>query len=198
MDATSLVDALRTRMPAAAGFEPVPTPDYPTIRVPREHLLETVRLLRDDPAWAFTALVEITAADYLPRDPRFEVVYHLVRLGVADPARPGAAAGPPARIRLKVPVGGDRPSVPTLTALFAAADWLEREVWDLYGIVFEGHPDLRRLLMSDDWEGHPLRKDYPVQVRVPYRSSEPVQVSEQEFIENIQRQRQATGPPRRS
>jgi NADH-quinone oxidoreductase subunit C len=188
MDATQLLEALRARVPGGT-FETVPSLDDPTLYVSRDHLVDAVRVLRDDPDLSYTALVELTAADYLPREPRYEVVYHLVRLGVPDYPRPGPN-GPPARVRLKVAVGAAE-SVPTLTGLFSAADWLEREVWDLFGIVFEGHPDLRRLLMPDDWEGHPLRKDYPVQVSVPYRSSAPVQVTEEEFVANIQRQRQA-------
>jgi len=194
MDVTSLADILRTRVPGAA-FDAVPALDYPTLYVSRDHLVETLRTLRDDPELAYGVLVEITAADYLPREPRFEVVYHLVRLGVEQPTRAGST--PQARVRLKVRVPGEAPWVPTACDLFRAANWLEREVWDLFGIRFEGHPDLRRLLLTDDWEGHPLRKDYPVQVRVPYGTTEPVQLTEQEFVANIERQRQATGQPRR-
>jgi NADH-quinone oxidoreductase subunit C len=191
-----ILEALRARVPDAS-FEDVPSIDYPTVYVDRDHLVETLRVLRDDPELSFSALVEVTAVDYLPREPRFEVVYHLVCLGVRDFPRPGASR-PAARLRVKVKVPGAAPAVPTVSGLFPAANWLEREVWDLFGIVFEGHPDLRRLLLMDDWEGHPLRKDYPVQVRVPYRSTEAVQLTEQEFIANIQRQRQATGPRPRS
>jgi NADH-quinone oxidoreductase subunit C len=188
MDAASLLDALQTRV-SGATITSVPALDDATFYVSREHVVETLRVLREDPALAFDALVELTAADYLPREPRYEVVYHLVRFG--------SGTLPPLRVRLKVQVPGDTPSVPTVTGLFAAANWLEREVWDLFGIVFEGHPDLRRLLMMDDWEGHPLRKDYPVQVSVPYRSTQAVELTEQEFLANVQRQRQATGSPRR-
>lgn len=191
MDATSLLETLRARVPEAT-LTPVPAPDCPTFYVPRENLVEIVRVLRDDAALQFTVVVDITAADYLPRDPRFEVVYQLLRLrGVGTPS--SAAA----RLRLKVAVSVDSASVPTLTGLYPAADWLEREIWDLFGITFPGHPDLRRLLLTDDWEGHPLRKDYPVQVNVPYRSTEAVQVTEQEFLVNVQRQRQATAGGRK-
>jgi NADH-quinone oxidoreductase subunit C len=190
MDATSVRDALLARVPGAV-YEPVPSLDYETLVVDRDHLVETVRVLRDDPELSFV-LVELTAADYLPRTPRFEVVYHFVRLGMPGQPRSGPTSTP-ARLRVKVPAGGDAPSVPTVSHLFPSANWLEREVWDLFGIAFEGHPDLRRLLLLDDWEGHPLRKDYPVQVKVPYRSTEPVQLTEEEFVANIQRQRQAAG-----
>jgi NADH-quinone oxidoreductase subunit C len=196
MDPTRLLEILRARLPAVV-FEPAPSVDYQTLFVPREHIVDALRVLRDDPELSFSTLAEITAADYLPRDPRFEVVYHLVTLGVADFPRPGPAA-PPARIRLKVRVPAADPVVPTAVGLFPAANWLEREVWDLFGIRFEGHPDLRRLLMMDDWEGHPLRKDYPVQVRVPYRSSQPVQLTEEEFVANIERQRAASARPQGS
>jgi NADH-quinone oxidoreductase subunit C len=192
MDATSLLETLRGRVPAAT-IESIPAIDFPTFSVSADHIVDTLRALRDDSALAFATLLEITAVDYLPRTPRFEVVYHLARLGVPDFPRPGPSA-PAMRLRLKVMVE-DGESVPTASVLYPAADWLEREVWDLFGITFAGHPDQRRLLMPEDWEGHPLRKDYPVQVNVPYKSTERVQVSEEEFVANIQRQRRATGYP---
>ena len=132
--------------------------------------------LRDDPALRFTLLVDIVGVDFLPREPRFEVIYHLVS------PRPRPAA----RVRVKVRVAGDDPHVPTRDGVWPAADLLEREVWDLFGIVFDGHPDLRRLLMPDDWEGHPLRKDYPVQVKMPVKTDEPLQLTEEQFKANIE------------
>jgi len=191
MDATSLLETLRARVPEAT-LTSVDAIDCPTLIVSREHLLAVVGTLKDDPALRYAVVVDITAADYLPRDPRFEVVYQLLRLG-----HPGASAGA-ARLRLKVPVPAASPSVASLCGLFPAADWLEREVFDLFGIEFTGHPDLRRILLPDEWEGHPLRKDYPVQVNVPYRSTEAVQITEQEFVANLQRQRQATTGGRQS
>lgn len=188
MDASSLLDSLRERVPGLAA-EAAPAADMPTLVVPREQIVAVLAALRDAPGLDFALLAELTAVDYLPREPRYEVVYHLVRLGVPDFPRPGPG-GAPARVRVKVPVPGEAPSVPTACGVFPNANWLEREVWDLFGILFEGHPDLRRLLLPDDWEGHPLRKDYPVQVKVPYAATLPVQLTEEEFVRQIERQRQ--------
>jgi NADH-quinone oxidoreductase subunit C len=118
------------------------------------YLLDVMRFLRDDPELAFEMLSDVCAVDYLPRVPRFEVVYHLYSLAKNH------------RLRVKVLVE-ENASVPSLTALWPSADWMEREVWDLYGIRFEGHPDLRRILLYDEFEGHPLRKDYPKERRQP-------------------------------
>jgi len=102
-------------------------------------------------------------------------------------------APPPNRLRLRVKVrlAADDPHVATVCDVWPAANWLEREVWDLFGIVFEGHGDLRRLLMPEDWEGHPLRKDFPVQIRLKPKSSEPLQVTEEQFRKNLQADRAA-------
>jgi NADH-quinone oxidoreductase subunit C len=126
-----------------------------TAVVEREHLLDVLRLLRDDPELEFDMLMDVTAVDLLPRQPRFEVVYHLYSLPVSQ------------RVRIKVPVPEDDPVVASAVELYASANWMEREVWDLYGIRFEGHPDLRRILLYDEFEGHPLRKDYPKERRQP-------------------------------
>jgi len=118
------------------------------------YLLDVMRFLRDDPALAFDMLSDVCAVDYLPRVPRFEVVYHLYSVAKNH------------RLRVKVLVEEDT-SVPSVVELWASANWMEREVWDLYGIRFEGHPDLRRILLYDEFEGHPLRKDYPKERRQP-------------------------------
>ncbi|HEX2915144.1 MAG TPA: NADH-quinone oxidoreductase subunit C [Chloroflexia bacterium] len=120
----------------------------PTFIVPAEEILDVVRYLRDE--GGFRLFEDITAVDWLPKEPRFEVVYHFLNIEARQP------------IRLKVPVSGTDPKVPSLTGLFTGANWFEREVYDLFGITFMGHPDLRRIEMPVDWEGHPLRKDYPV------------------------------------
>jgi NADH-quinone oxidoreductase subunit C len=195
MDATTLQALLGERVPGAR-VEVVPSIDFPALAVSPDHIVDVLRVLRDDPELGYSCLVELTAADYLPREPRFEVVYHLLRLGARDFPRPGANP-PAARLRVKVPVPGDHPRVATASEVFPNANWLEREVFDLFGIVFEGHPDLRRLLMPEEWEGHPLRKDYPVQVRVPVRTSSAIELTEQEFVANIERQRQFTGTMRK-
>jgi NADH:ubiquinone oxidoreductase subunit C len=84
---------------------------------------------------------------------------------------------------------GDATEVPTLSSVWPSANWQEREVWDLVGIVFTGHPNLTRLLTPDDWEGHPLRKDYPTQVKLPVRTYEPLQLTEEEFAANVEADR---------
>jgi NADH-quinone oxidoreductase subunit C len=96
-----------------------------------------------------------------------------------------------ARLRLKVRLEGADAHVASVSSVWPAANWLEREVWDLFGVVFDGHPDPRRLLMPEDWEGFPLRKDYPVQIKLPARTTEPLQVTEEQFRANVERDRLA-------
>jgi NADH-quinone oxidoreductase subunit C len=111
--------------------------------------------LRDDPALDFDRLCDLTAVDHLGREPRFEVVYHLHSLNSRE------------RLRIKVPVPEQHAELHSVTGIWPAANWMEREVWDLYGIRFRGHPDLRRILLYEEFEGHPLRKDYPKARRQP-------------------------------
>jgi NADH-quinone oxidoreductase subunit C len=183
MDSAPLIDVLREAVPDAA-IESMPSVDMPTLYVDQAHLLDVCGALRDLPPLQFAFLAEVTAVDYLPRDPRFEVVYHVACLGAAY-ARLGGAA-PPRRLRLKVRLSGADAHLPSLTSVYPAAGWLEREVFDLFGIVFDGHPDLRRILMTDDWEGHPLRKDYPVQIRKETSTWSAIQMTPDEFAANIQ------------
>lgn len=180
MDASALIAHLGALAPGVS-LEAGAETDQPTLHVPADQLVTVVRALRETPELAFTFLADLTAVDWWPKEPRFEVVYHLASVEHAS------------RARLKVQVPGSAAHVPTLKAIWPAADWLEREVWDLFGIVFDGHDDLRRLLMPEDWEGHPLRKDYPVQVKVPVRAGEPLQVSEEEFRANIEMDRRIRG-----
>ena len=179
MDASSIIDTLTGAVPGAA-YEAGRSVDFATVYVPAAVLTETCRALRDTPSLRFNVLIEITAADYLPREPRFEVVYHLLSI----PNR--------ARVRLKVRVASNEIDgvVPTVQSVWPAAGWPEREVWDMFGIVFAGHGDLRRLLLPEDWDGHPARKDYPVQIRKAAQTYEPLEVSEEEFRANIARDRQ--------
>ncbi|XWN31650.1 MAG: NADH-quinone oxidoreductase subunit C [Devosia sp.] len=120
-----------------------------TVVVPRADLLDAVRFLRDDPRCAFINLIDICAVDWPARPERFDVVYHFL-----SPVQN-------LRIRLKV-MTDERTPVPSLTGLFPAADWFEREAYDLYGVLFTDHPDLRRLLTDYGFDGHPLRKDFPL------------------------------------
>ncbi len=94
---------------------------------------------------------------------------------------------------MKVRLGGGEPHVASVTGLWPSAGFLEREVWDLFGVVFDGHPDLRRLLTPEDWAGHPLRKDYPLQVDVPVAFHEPLQVTEDQFRDRIRKDRRVRG-----
>ena len=121
-----------------------------TLYVPMDRLVEVCTLLRDDPELQFTMLCSVSGVDYLPRDPRFEVVYHLLSI----PKN--------ARFVLKVEVREEDPKVPTVTGVWPTANWLERETYDFYGIVFTGHPDLVRILLPEEWVGWPLRKDSPL------------------------------------
>jgi NADH-quinone oxidoreductase subunit C len=175
---------LLARHLAPGTFEPVSAADgMPTVYVPRERLVETMGALRDVPELRYAFLADIAGVDYLPREPRYEVIYLLASLGA-----PGFGETPK-RLRVKVRVPGTDPSVPTISGLWKAAGWAERELWDLYGIRVDGHADLRRILMPEDWEGHPMRRDYPVQIKQPVKVYEPLQVSEEEFVSSIQASR---------
>ena len=173
MDAQATIDSLSPLVPGAA-FEAAPSVDFATVYVPVEHIVATCQALRD--SLKFEVLVEVTCADYLPRAPRYEVVYHLLSVSKK------------LRLRLKVRVTADG-TVPTVQSVYPGAGWLEREVWDMFGIVFDGHNDLRRLLMPEDWEGHPQRKDYPVQIQKAAQTYAPLEVSQEQFQANLERDR---------
>ena len=177
MDHDALVASLQQTIPGVA-FEPAASIDrQATVYVPAADIHETARALRDHPDLAFAFLAELTAVDVWPREPRFEVVYLFVSLAHRQ------------RLRLKVRLYGNDAHLPTMTDLWPAANWLEREVWDMFGIAFDGHPDPRRLLMPEDWDGYPQRKDYPVQIRKGANYVEPLQVTEEEFRRNLEKDR---------
>lgn len=137
-------------------------------RVEAAQLHSKLAALRAD---GYTMLLDIGAADYPLRSPRFDVVYHLLRVSTA--ARSVAEVGTPARLRVLCGVDAANPHLPTVSDLWKSADWAEREVYDLFGIAFDGHPDLRRIQMPHTWEGHPLRKDYPLRGPARERSPRP-------------------------
>lgn len=126
-----------------------------TARVEASRILEVLEALRDDPELEFEMLTDVTAVDYLGQEPRFEMVYHLYSVAKNR------------RVRIKARVPEASPEIDSAAGLWASANWMEREVWDLYGIRFKGHPDLRRILLYEEFEGHPLRKDYPKERRQP-------------------------------
>jgi NADH-quinone oxidoreductase subunit C len=187
MDAASLIQAVKDRFPEAVKASHSYRGDA-TVLLCRELLLEVARTLKEDPAFQMNFLMDLTAVDYssfgkkpspaffassgvavspspeIPdQDPwpgppgpaRFVVVYHLFSLPLKH------------RLRLEVPVEEADAEVDSLTSLWAGADWLEREVWDMFGIRFRGHQNLKRILMYEEFVGHPLRKDYPVNKRQP-------------------------------
>jgi len=184
MDATAIIGVLSRTVPPA-GLEPVQSADgMPTIYVAREHLVDTCRALRDTPELRFAFLVDLLPVDYLPREPRFEIVYLMASLGMSG------FGDTPKRLRVKVRVPGHEPTLPSVSSVWPAANWSEREAYDLFGIHFSDHPDLRRILMPDDWEGFPLRKDYPVQITLPVKTYEPLQVSQEQFVASIEATRE--------
>ena len=143
---------------AGAAIDPPslrpPIDDAAIERVEPASLRARLQALKDD---GYAMLLDLGAVDYLERSPRFDVVYHLLKLA----PKPASVAE----------IEGDPPHLPSVMDLWKSADWAEREVFDLFGIVFDGHADLRRIQMPYDWEGHPLRKDYPV--RGPARERAP-------------------------
>jgi NADH-quinone oxidoreductase subunit C len=124
------------------------------VLVPPEQIVNVITSLRDE--HEFALLSALTAVDYWPQqEPRFHVVYQLTSITHN------------LSIQLRVPVTATSPVIPTVSGVFASANWREREIWDMFGIRIDGHPDLRRILMPADWEGHPLRKDYPLGYEEP-------------------------------
>ncbi len=159
MDGPAILARLRERLGARVLDTHERHGDHTAV-IGSEGIVDALRFCRDEAELRFDMLMDLTAVDYLKYPgredgPRFDVVYHLYSVTYNH------------RVRLKVPVEQDTPSVPTATGLWPIANWLEREVWDMYGIRFDGHPDLRRLLLYEEFVGHPLRKDYPMERRQP-------------------------------
>ena len=125
--------------------------DELSIYIGRSYIREACALLRDDERCPFNVFCDVTCVDWYPSEPRFEVIYHLLSIAGKE------------RVRLKVRVDGGSPAIESVTSVWPAANLFEREVFDLFGVRFTGHPYLRRIQMPEDWEGHPLRKDYPVE-----------------------------------
>ncbi len=187
MNTASLIESVKSQFPDAVRGSHIYRGDATLVLRP-ESLVEVARFLKEDPALQMNFLVDVTAVDYLtfgkrptpaffassgvavepssqipdedpwpgpPAGSRFALVYHFYSMAHKH------------RLRVVVPVEETDAVVDSLTTLWPGADWLEREVWDMFGIDFRGHPDLRRILMYDEFEGHPLRKDYPVNKRQP-------------------------------
>lgn len=126
-----------------------------TALVKKADIVDLCTFLRDDDALLYNFMMDLTAVDYLGKDPRFEVVYHLYSLKYNR------------RVRIKAGVSESECSIHSVVPVWMGANWFEREVYDLYGITFNGHPELRRILLYEGFEGHPLRKDYPLKKRQP-------------------------------
>ncbi len=149
-----LIEKLKERFGSA--IEPVSaTGGEQAMRLERGSALEVLRALRDESDFAFNFLMDLTAVDWLERAPRFDVIYNLYSLTTKN------------RLRVKIPVETPDAWVQSVVGLWKSADWLERECFDMFGIRFEGHPDLRRILLYDSFTGHPLLKDYPATRRQP-------------------------------
>jgi NADH-quinone oxidoreductase subunit C len=149
MDSATVVERLTSALPDAITS----TQEFRgqlSVFVRREALVEVARFLRDDPELRYNFLENLCGVDYLGREPRFEVVYHLLSHSNRH------------RICLKVGVPEQDPTLPSLTPLWSTANWQEREAFDMFGLMFHGHPSLDRILMPEDWEGFPQRKDVPL------------------------------------
>jgi len=153
---SQLLAALTRERPEWVG-EVVEALNETTMTVKREHLVEVCSYLKSTPAARFDFLADICGVDRGPEEePRFEVNYHLFSTTIHH------------RLRLKVLLTDEDPHVPTVTGVWRTANWHERETFDLFGVIFDGHPDLRRILLPDDWQGYALRKDFPLRGYEPY------------------------------
>jgi NADH-quinone oxidoreductase subunit C len=147
---TTVTAALKERF----GAQDAECKVQPSLFIAPEQIAQVLQALRDEFGYDF--LASLTASDYWPEEqPRFHVVYQLAALKLNE------------RLCLRVPVNGDNPNLPTVEKIYPVANWHERELWDMFGIRFDGHSDMRRILMPYDWVGHPLRKDYPLGYEEP-------------------------------
>jgi NADH-quinone oxidoreductase subunit C len=149
MDLEGLTNKIKKNFPESI-LEASAFRDENTLVLRTGDLLPVCRFLHDDPELTFDFLTDLCGVDHYPREPRFEVIYHL------------CATKSRSRLRLKTSLPGETPRVSSVVSVWKAAGWMEREAFDMLGILFDGHPDLRRILLTPDWEGHPLRKDYPL------------------------------------
>ncbi len=153
MEEEKTLAVLERRFPGRVR-EAAVSPGDDVVEIDRQDLLEVAAFLKTPPQ-DFSMLLDLTCVDYAPEKPRFEMVYHFFSFSRLR------------RLRLKVRLDEGDLKIASLTSLWKNANWLEREVFDLFGVAFEGHPNLRRLFMYDGFEGHPLRKDYPLRKRQP-------------------------------
>jgi NADH-quinone oxidoreductase subunit C len=154
MDASATLNKLTERFPSSI----VETHSYrgdDTAVVKKEDILDICTFLRDDEALLYNFMMDLTAVDYLGKEPRFEVVYHLYSLKYNR------------RVRIKARVSESDCCIDSIVPIWIGANWFEREAFDLYGITFKGHPEMRRILLYEEFQGHPLRKDYPIKKRQP-------------------------------
>ena len=143
-----LLDEIQKRFPGAIS-EAVIFRNMPSLNVAKEHLVAVCQFLKGRDGGTYNMLTDETAADYPKREKRFDIIYHLYSFERNN------------RLRLRVQVAAGE-KVPSVTGLWPTANWLEREIYDMFGVVYEGHPDLKRILLPDEWVGHPLRKDYDI------------------------------------
>jgi NADH-quinone oxidoreductase subunit C len=147
-DLAGLGDTIKAALPGAVTGASVAF-DQLTLSIDAARVVEVVRYLRDDPALRFVSFIDVTAVDYPGREKRFDVVYHLLSPTLNE------------RVRLRAEAS-ETTQVPSIIGVFPGADWFERECYDLYGVIFTGHPDMRRILTDYGFDGHPLRKDFPL------------------------------------
>jgi NADH-quinone oxidoreductase subunit C len=151
---STLIKTIKEKFPAAVvSFHSFRNDD--TIVIKKDNLKEIMLFLKNDKEMQFNMLIDVTAVDYLGSEPRFEVVYHLLSLPLKQ------------RLRIKVPLEESEAELESITSIYPGANWFEREVYDMFGIKFKNHPNLKRLLMYDEFEGHPLRKDFPLKKQYP-------------------------------